>query len=308
MAAGCPVNFKGLDLNLLVALDAVLAERSVTRAADRLYLSQPAMSNALARLREYFRDPLVVQQGRQLLLTPRSQALQQPVRDVLLMVEAAIVDPAAFEPAQIDREVRILASDFASRVLLRPLFERLSAIAPKMRFSVISQGAVDAAELLDRGEVDLLIIPTRYQHPGHPAEPLFEESYVCVIWSDNENVGEQLTFDQFIAAEHVVVEFAGGRAPAFDNWFLERFGVVRRIAVRTQSLTSLCELVVGTNRIATVHRRLARYEARALPLRVCEPPLTIPNLVECAQWHRVRSHDPVLRWLIDHMRSVAAEI
>jgi len=302
------MNFKGLDLNLLVALDAVLRERSVSRAAERLFLSQPAMSNALARLRTYFHDPLVVQQGRQLLLTPRSEALLQPVRDVLMMIESAVVDPAAFEPSQIEREVRILASDFATRVLLRPLFERISAIAPKMRFSAISQGAVDAAVLLDRGEVDLLIIPTRYQHPDHPAELLFEESYVCVIWSGNQSIGERLTFDEYIAADHIVVEFAGSRVPAFDSWFIERFGVVRRIAVRTQSLTTLCELVVGTNRIATVHRRLAEYEARALPLRLCEPPLNIPTLIECVQWHRVRSHDPVLRWLIDHMRAVAADI
>src|SRR5579862_4455545 len=104
------MNFKGLDLNLLVALDAVLRERSVSRAAERLFLSQPAMSNALARLRDFFHDPLVVQQGRQLLLTPRSEALLQPVRAVLMMVDAAIVDPTAFEPAKVEREIRILAS------------------------------------------------------------------------------------------------------------------------------------------------------------------------------------------------------
>jgi DNA-binding transcriptional LysR family regulator len=302
------MNFKGLDLNLLVALDAVLTERSVSRAAERLFLSQPAMSNALARLRDYFRDPLVVQQGRQMLLTPRSEALLKPVRAVLMMVEAAIVDPAAFEPSRVEREVRILASDFATRVLLRPTFERLSVIAPRMRFSVLSQSAVDAAALLDRGDVDLLIIPKSFQHPDHPAESLFEESYVCVIWGGNTSVSAQLTFDEYIAAEHVVVEFAGGRVPAFDSWFLERFGVVRRIAVRTQSLTNLCELVVGTERIATVHRRLAEFETRALPLRLCEPPLNIPKLVECAQWHSVRSHDPVLRWLIEQLRTVAAGI
>jgi DNA-binding transcriptional LysR family regulator len=302
------MNFKGLDLNLLVALDAVLTERSVSRAAERLFLSQPAMSNALARLRDFFHDPLVVQQGRQMLLTPRSEALRQPVRDVLMMVEAAIVDPAVFEPARVERDIRILASDFATRVLLRPAFEKLSVIAPKMHFTVISQSAVDAAALLDHGDVDLLIIPLNFQHPDHPAEPLFEESYVCALWSGNTTVGAQLTFDEYIAAEHVVVEFAGGRVPAFDSWFLERFGVSRRIAVRTQSLTTLCELVVGTQRIATVHRRLAEYEARALPLRLSEPPLSIPKLVECAQWHRVRSHDPVLRWLIEQLRIVAADI
>jgi DNA-binding transcriptional LysR family regulator len=302
------MNFKGLDLNLLVALDAVLTERSVSRAAERLFLSQPAMSNALARLREFFNDPLVVPQGRQMLLTPRSEALRQPVRDVLMMVEAAIIDPAGFEPARVERDIRVMASDFATRVLLGPAFERLSTIAPKLRFTVIGQSAVDAPALLDHGDIDLLIIPTRFQHPDHPAEPLFEESYVCALWSGNTTVSEQLTFDEYIAAEHVVVEFAGGRVPAFDGWFLERFGVSRRVAVKTQSLTTLCELVVGTNRIATVQRRLAAKEARSLPLRLCEPPLNIPKLVECAQWHRVRSHDPVLRWLIDQLRLVAADI
>jgi len=302
------MNFKGLDLNLLVALDAVLSERSVSRAAERLFLSQPAMSNALARLRDYFHDPLVVQQGRQLMLTPRSEALRQPVHDVLMMVEAAIADSSDFDPAKVEREVRVLASDFTTRVLLRPLLERLSALAPNIRFNVLSQSAVHVADLLDRGEVDLLIIPTRFQHPDHPAEPLFEESYVCVLWSGNTSASAQLTFDEYVAAEHVVVEFAGGRAPAFDSWFLDRFGIVRRIAVRTQSLTNLCELVVGTQRIATVHRRLAEYETRALPLRMCEPPLDIPKVVECVQWHRVRSHDPVLRWLIEQLRAVAAEI
>jgi DNA-binding transcriptional LysR family regulator len=289
------VKFNKLDLNLLVALDALLKERSVTRAADLLNLSPSAVSNALTRLRDYFDDELLVQIGRKMEITPRAESLQEAVRDVLLRIDSTIAIQPAFDPTSSDRLFRIFASDYTQLVLAPPMLALAAQAHASVRFEFVPQIAHPHRDL-ERGEADLLIIPTGFLSPDHPMQVLYEEAFVCVVWRDSELARGEITFDRYVQAEHVVMQ-PSGRADAFEGWFLKRFGVTRRVAVSTYSFVTLPALVVGTQRIATVHARIAQRLAGAWPLEVRAMPVKFEKMEQAMQWHKFRTNDPGLAWL-----------
>ena len=178
------MRFNKLDLNLLVALDALLTERNITRAAERVHLSQSAMSNALSRLREYFEDDLLVQVGRKMEPTPRAQTLQEAVRDVLLRIDTSIAAVPQFDGSSSDREFILFVSDYTMAVFMPHALALAARQRSTVRFKLLPQVA-SPARSLERGEADLLIIPKAYCSTDHPAEVVFEEEHVCVVWSES---------------------------------------------------------------------------------------------------------------------------
>ena len=164
------MDFSGLDLNLLVALDALLAERSVSRAGERLHLSQSATSGALARLREAFRDPLLVVVGRAMTLTPLAESLIEPIRVFLLQAEFILHQSPVFNPAKSTRRFRVMMSDYVETVIMSEALPRIQRLAPGVTFELFSN---DNSRGIERGEIDLSITPSRYLAQGHPAEHLF---------------------------------------------------------------------------------------------------------------------------------------
>ena len=168
------MRFDGLDLNLLVALDILIDERNVSTAADRLCLSQSAMSSALKRLRDYFEDDLLVTCGRRMVLTPRAEDLASPVRNALLQIRSNVTRPQSFEPAVSERRFSIMLSDYMREVVLAPFLRDLAVTAPKLRFELWTPGD-HPAEAIETGEVDLLINIDRYVSPHHPARLLLED-------------------------------------------------------------------------------------------------------------------------------------
>lgn len=299
------MRFNRLDLNLLVALDAILVEGSVSRAAERTNLSQSAMSGALARLREYFGDELFVPVGRKLVRTALADSLAGPVRDILMRVDATVAAVPVFDPASADRRFSIVASDYMLTVLMDRVLARVYREAPGIAFQFFS--ADKAVEMIERGEADLLLIPQQFALPDHPSEPVLEDSYTCVAWAQNRELGETLPLDQYLAMGHVASILGPSRMPTFEGWFLKEFGVSRKVEVVTYNLSSPPMLVIGTNRLATVHTRLARRYARHLPIRLMPPPVAFPKLMMVMQWHRYKSHDPGLMWLRRLIGEVAAE-
>jgi LysR family transcriptional regulator, nod-box dependent transcriptional activator len=300
------MRFNKLDLNLLVALDAMLSERSISRAAERLHLSQSAVSNALSRLREYFNDELLVQVGRRMDLTPRAESLQQAVRDILLRIDTTVVAQPGFDASQSDREFRMFVSDFTLQILMPRVLALAAPRAPGVRFQLLPQ--VDQPQrALDQGEVDLLVIPESYAVPEHPSELLFEEEFVCAVWGESRLATRPLTFDDYVAAGHVVMQPVGGQ-PAFEGWFMQRYGVERRIEVTTFSFTAMPHLVVGTERIATLHSRLAHQAAKALPLHIHPVPVPMPHMKQMVQWHKYRTLDPGLVWLRALLAEAAGQL
>ena len=289
------MRFNKLDLNLLVALDAMLTECSISRAAERMHMSQSAMSNSLSRLRDYFDDQLLVQVGRQMELTPRAEALKDAVRDVLVRVDTSIAMQPQFDPANSDREFLLFVSDYTTQTLMPHLLALAHQQSSQVRFQLLPQ--VDQPQRsLERGEADLLLIPQIYCSPDHPTEALFDEEFVCVVWSGGRYAQGGLSFEQYVAAGHVVTQPAGAQA-SVEGWFVKHHGAVRRIEVTTYSFAAAAHLVVGTDRIATVHARLARQAQHSLPIVVLPPPMEVPRMQQAMQWHKYRTQDPGLMWL-----------
>ncbi|MYM34528.1 LysR family transcriptional regulator [Duganella sp. FT50W] len=302
------MRFNKLDLNLLVALNALLTERNISRAAEKLYLSQPATSGALSRLRAYFNDELLVPSGRQLMLTQRAKELVDPVREVLMRIDTTIAAQPQFDPATESRVFTLLVSDYTSTVLIPTLLAELYREAPNLRIRLRNQ-AERPDEVLEQGEADFLVIPSQYLAKDHPSAALFEEDYLCVTWEGNSRVKERLTFDDYLACGHVIATFEHTNPlSTFDGWFMESFDVKRRVEVTAPTLSALPSMVIGTDRIATVHRRIALRAQATLPIKVWEPPPRIPRLVQMLQWHKHRSNDPAIRWIRDKIVTAAAGV
>ena len=290
------MRFNKLDLNLLVALDVLLIEASISRAAERLHMSQSAMSNALARLRDYFDDELLVQVGRRMELTPRAEVLKDTVRDVLLRIDSSVAAKPEFVPAKSDREFRIFVSDFTLATLIPHVLARAHAQGPDIRFSLLPQ-VLDPMRSLDRAEVDLVVMPSDYCTSDHPSEVLFTERFQCVLWRDSRLAEGELTLERYMAAGHVITTPPTTNASSLQDMLFKRHGLHRRIDVTSFSYATSPALVVGTERIATMHGRLAQQATRHLPIVVREVPVALAEMSQVMQWHRYRTRDPGIEWL-----------
>lgn len=301
------MRFKGLDLNLLVALEALLETRSVSLAAGRLNLSQPAMSAALSRLRDYFRDDLLVASGKRMYPTAYAEVLAPQLKECLTDLDALISNPTLFDPTASHRTFRILGSDYVTAAALVPLVARLAEEAPGVRLD-IAPVQDDAAEQIDQGKVDLLLTPDNYIHPDHPADLLFEESQVVVGWKHNPLFRQTLSEDAVFSAGHVAVAVGRTRTPSFADRELAIMGKTRRVEVTTGSFLAVPWLLQGTNRIAFMHERLARSVVKLFPLTWAPTPFDFPIMREMVQHHRARDGDAGLTWLRGVMADVVRSI
>lgn len=304
------MHFNKLDLNLLVALDTLLSLQSVSRAAEQLHMSQSAMSNALARLRTYFDDELLVQIGRKMELTQRAEVLRDAVQDVLLRIDTSITAQPKFEPAKSDRVFRICVSDYSMITLIPHMLALAQSQASAVKFQLFPQvGQPD--RVLERGETDLLVIPKAFCSPNHPRTILFEETFRCVVWNGSRIAAtDKLDAEAYAQAGHVVMQptayaLAGhvvmqptaGTGMSFEAGSMQKLGLERRVEVSTFSFVTAPSLVVGTERIATVHARLARMAERFLPVKLFPLPFALPPMEQAVQWHKYATKDPGLVWL-----------
>lgn len=300
------MRFQRLDLNLLVALDVLLAEKSVSLAADRLCLSQSATSSALGRLRDYFGDELLVVKGRSMVLTARAEELIEPVRAVLDQIRSTIAIAPEFDPATCDRQIRFMASDYSTQVLLAGALAMIEAEAPHMRFEIQPMGD-SPIDTLERGQIDLLLTIDYAISSDHPSQVLFEDDYVVVGDCSNPAMEGEMTREKYFSLGHVTARFGKSRTPAFDDWFVRRQKTQRRIEVVAPTFLSQTSLVLGTRRIATMHRRLASQMVKVLPLTLREVPFDIPPIREAIQWHITNNNDRALRWVVERLAAMAQE-
>lgn len=301
------MRFKKLDLNLLVALDALLTEKNVTRAGERVFLSQSTMSNALSRLRQYFDDELLVQVGGRMELTPRAELLHEAVRDVLVRIDTTVAARPAFDPTASDREFTLFVSDYSMEVLVPGMLALAHQRSCRVRLNLKPQVSQPYRHL-ERGEADLLIIPENFCSPDHPLDQLFEDRFVCVIWRESPLAQGELTMERYMQARHVSMRPPDGSLPVFDAWLANDHGLTREIGLTTYSFSVMPYLVVGTDLIATVHSRLASKLQSLLPIDIRPVPMPMKTLHQAMQWHKYRSRDPGLIWLRDLLREAAAQL
>lgn len=291
------------DLNLLIALDVLLTERSVTRAAERLNLTQSAMSAALKRLRFSLDDDILVQDGKRMIPTPAALALAPEIRETIERLRVLIASSTGFDPATSTRRFRIAASDYIATVLIAPLIARLGALAPGITLDLTLPRLASAA-MLSRGELDLFLTPEQFTSPDQPRELLFEERHVVVGCALNPAM-KKMSWAQFSRCGHVAVHIEG--RPTFAEEAIRKSGIERRVEITVPSFIQVPWLLPGTSRIALMHERLAHLIAKDLHLAVAPLPVALEPMREMMQYHSTRKKDAGLLWLRRELHSIASE-
>jgi LysR family transcriptional regulator, nod-box dependent transcriptional activator len=297
------MDLQNFDLNLLVALDALLSERSVTNAGRRVHLSQSAMSGALARLRQAFDDELLVAGRGGMTLTPVAEKLVEPVAAILRQVHDTLSTAIQFDPSSSSRLFTIAASDYAVMVFLADFLREMSREAPQVRITIVPMR--EGMEQLDNPTVDLLILPKAHVTATRAFEPLFTDVFTAIVARDHSRVGTAVTMDDYRTFGHVTVSFADDRPLSLDLISAADAGLQRRVEVVASSYLSLPALVVGTERIATIQRRLALRLAAVHPIKVVPLPVEFPPLEEVMLWHPRFERDPGHVWFRNGLKRAA---
>lgn len=307
------MSFSHFDLNLLRPLDVLLSERNVTRAAERLHVTQQATSGALQRLRQHFNDELLCRVGRQLELTPLASSLIVPVREALLAAQEALDTRPTFDPLEARAACRIAMSDYGQGVLLPHFLRLLTETAPNVR-CIVEPITTRSFERLDMGDLDLCMTADDLRlygshRPGQQvrSEAMFQDDFVCVVDPDKINVSNGISLAIYGKLRHNSAAFGEGVATIVERaWAASKHDF--NVAVTAPTFAALIFMLPGTSLIATTQRRLANTLAPRLGMAIAECPLKIPKLRENLMWHERNEHDPAQRFLRETMRSAAAHL
>jgi DNA-binding transcriptional LysR family regulator len=307
------MHFEGMDLNLLVTLDVLLEERSVTRAATRLFVSQPAMSAALQRLRYHFSDSLFEKVGRRLELTPRARTLVQPLRALLIDIRSTLDATPAFDPASSRRSFRLSMSSFVAELLVPRLFHAISRQAPYLQleveyltsnmFSRLQSGLIDCCITVH----DVAYFDPGYDQDDFASDFLFRDPFVLVASEDNALAFDGMSYEELCALPLVIVR-VGERVRSVVERSIERFAkrpntfcVIPSYGLAMQMLTGSGMVAIARSRIADAYRTQCR-------LKTVAPPLDLPILEDALIWHSRTDADPGHIWLRDLIRNTAMQL
>ncbi|MFK8259078.1 LysR family transcriptional regulator [Erwinia sp. AnSW2-5] len=287
-------DLRTLDLNLLKTLDALLDERSVTRAARRLALTQPAVSGMLTRLRDCFDDPLFVRNRHGITPTLRALELAAPVKQILAEV-SQLLQPKVFDAARTQMSLRIAATDYALSAVVVPFISALRQQAPGIRVSVQPVINEQLAAQMAQGEVDMALVTPETTPPDLHAHHLFEEQYVCLLRAGHPDAASGvLSLDRFCTLDHALVSHSGTQFRGVTDDALAALGRQRRVTLAVNSFLVLPEILRSSDLIAVVPQRLAQHTHGLIPLT---PPLTITGFSKTLTWHERSHRDPGHRWL-----------
>ena len=300
----CRMNITSLNLNLLPVLDALLAERSVSRAGARVGLSQPAVSNALAQLRAHFGDPLLVRKSNGMEPTERALALAGPLRAALLALQQGLEPAASFNPAVAERGFTIMTNDFVAFALLPRLLARLQREAPRIHLQIRAWQEHVVPSELARGDADLAFGFHRGLTEGHHATPLFDDRFVFIARKGHPLVRGKITVRTYTKLAHVLVSHQPRARGAIDS-VLDRHGLTRDIALRVSHFLLVPPIVAATDYVAALSEVVARPMAASLPLQLLELPLAgVPTATVQMVWNERTGASPAHVWL----RRVVAEV
>ena len=304
------MHFNRLDLNLLVGLDALLQEKSVTRAAERLHLTQPTMSGALRKLREHFNDPLLERTGRTMELTPRAEELVNPVREILINIQSLEDSDDFFDPGRVRRSFSIAMTDVVSRLFLPEIMKRLVSEAPGVSLQ-IEPFTPDMHEQLVNGELNLVIRADIHSPQIHSImenladEFLFEDQWVCAVSADHPTVGDELSLEEFVELPHASLRFPG-EVTTLQEISLMQASLDIDIRLAASNFFTLFNALPGTSLVTLLPLLMAERLGGSTPVRLLSPPFEISPLREMLVWHSRDSTDAGHRWLRDLFKEVAA--
>jgi DNA-binding transcriptional LysR family regulator len=306
------MNFASFDLNLLRVFHALLRERSVTRAGDRLALSQPAVSAALSRLRHALGDELFLRQGNAMVPTDRAQALAAPIAEALAALEGALAAATGFDPASAERVFTLAGADFFSNLLMPELFERVAAAAPGITLRLVDNARGDVATLLGEQDVDIALDAPAEIPDWVASLPLFTSPFTVVAARGMAALAEvpegaPMPLDLFCALPHAL-RSVDGSLTGFTDTALARIGRARRVMLALPHFHAVALAVARGRLIAALPRQFADAVAAELGLASYAPPIPIPAPEISLYWHRRRDHDPAQRWLREQVVRAVATI
>jgi DNA-binding transcriptional LysR family regulator len=315
----------GIDLNLVVLFDAVAREGNVTRAAERLGVTQSALSHALRRLRKLVGDPLFVRGSGGMVLTPRAEALVVPLRSALVTLGRALSEPGRFDPSSARRAFRVATPDLFDVFLLPPLLERIRSEAPGIDVTIVPVAEPRLTERLETGEVDMAIVPREEAQSSGPSAPaegglvrrtLFRDRLVCLIRGEHPLlVGKpgrrtrktrSLSLDDYVRLSHLLISPSGEGPGPVDRALAER-GLARRVALRIPHFYSALAIIARSDLVLTAPTALARLAPRKPSVVTLSPPLRLPGHSINLVWHERFSKDPAHAWLRELLVDVARE-
>lgn len=301
------MHLEKLDLNLLVAIDALLRTQSVTAAADELNLTQSAISSALNRARAHFGDEILYYDGQKMCPSPLGQSIAAIVPEMMTRLRALSRMRANSDMSSVKRQFTIIASDYVSAVYLSVVSKRLSVLAPNVSLAMVpfSEDAVDG---FMRGKIDFLIAPSNFAVTAKNLRArLFEDEFQCVMCNDNPLVKTGLTMDSFLTSPHVVTDFFVGVGKShFESWLLAmQFDI--KIAASLPSFVVLPHFISGTMNIATIHKRLIKQLGPMGNLTAITPPCEVPNLIETLIWQDHQRYDTEATLIRDLMLEIGRD-
>jgi DNA-binding transcriptional LysR family regulator len=294
-------------LNLIGALDALLQERSVSRAAARTGLTQSGMSHALSSLRALLGDALLVRSGNSMQLTPRVAQMAPGVRRGLVEIQHALVREAPFEPEHSQRNLRIATTDAAAAIIIAPLFQRVHRRAPRLRFDIVPLYRGDASALLEAGELDLLITAQLPDRPGLVRAALYQDDFVCVLRKGHPALRRRFDLDAYLELEHVLITTTG-LGQSLVEGHLEKLGRPRRIAVRIGYFVAAPLLAVQSDLVVTMPTRVAQAICPGLPVALRPSPLRPKAGPVSMVWHERYQNDPSAQWLRGEVAAIGAQV
>lgn len=292
------LNFGRLDLNLLLTLDALLAEHNVTRAAERLHLSQPSVSVHLAKLREALDDPLLLPGPRGMRPTARADALRAPLRQALEALQRAVAPATPFDPAQAGNTWRVAATDYGESTIVLPALAALRRAAPGTRLAVLEMSPLQIARQAEQGEIDLALHTREGAPPNLRQRTLFAERYVLAGRAGHPRLQRRPTLAQFCKLEHVIVSPDGGGFSGVTDAALRERGLQRRVVLSVPHFLFVIDALLRTDLVAMLPERLLRDQPG---LKVCAPPVEVAGYEMAMLWHERVHRDPAHRWLREHI-------
>ncbi len=301
------MHLENLDLNLLVAIDALLRRRSVTAAAEELHITQSAMSSALKRARLHFEDELFYYDGQRMVPTSFGAELEARVPDMVALLRSVSRMRPSNDLATLNRHFTIIASDYVAAVYISALTKRLATIAPHVSLSILPF-TQEAVRQFQRGVLDFLIGPDFALTPQYTAEPLFQDRFKCVLWKDNPVLATGFEANDFFRSPMVVTNFflENGKSH-FERWLEEQAQDIR-VAASLPSFLVLPHYVAGTANIATIHERLVPHFAGFPDLAFVDPPVDVPMIQEHLVTAEKHHHDSDAQLLARVMREVGRDI
>ena len=294
------MNLRSFDLNLLLVFDAVYTERSISKAARKLSLAQPTVSNALARLRERFEDPLFERGAQGMSPTPRAKLLSEPIRQALDVLERGLSRGGDFDFARSDREFVIAVEDYGETVILPRFVDWLAHVAPSIRIKIRPEPGSLLVKELRNGEVDLALDYFTLREPGFESRCVLTETLLTLSRRDHPTLGERLSLEAYLTLSHVVLIPRVGTMPMIELALAKR-GMTRRIVVRVPHFLSMPMMVQNTDMLCTLPRRMAHLYADHFRLKSFAVPLRVPHFPVYLIWHEAALADPGHAWLRGHL-------